>query len=282
MQNEPQALVMAPGTPDHRDLERAVALLVSPTLTARITSMVGKPLERLLEYVPAGLEKNLHRLVEGALGKAADAALWSLDNKPKEASPWLNKAYAAASGGVGGFFGFTGLAVELPVSTTILMRAVADVARSEGFDLGDLDTKRACIEVFALGGETEDDDQAETTYYAMRVFTAETVGFIAKELAAVASKEATSKMTSSQAGAWLALLIKKVASRFGIAITEKAAAQAVPLIGAASGAMINVMFAGFYQDMARGHFIVKRLEKKYGFDAVKQEFEAIRKRLPAA
>ncbi|SAI39028.1 EcsC protein family [Bordetella ansorpii] len=281
MQNETQVSAISPGTSDYRDLERAVSLLVSPTLTARITSMVGKPLERLLEYVPAGLEKNLNRLVEGALSKAADAALWSLDNKPRAASPWLNKAYAAASGGVGGFFGFTGLAVELPVSTTILMRAVADVARSEGFDLSELDTKRACIEVFALGGETEQDDQAETTYYAMRLFTTESVGFIAKELAAMASKEATGKMTSSQAGAWLALVIKKVASRFGIAITEKAAAQAVPLIGAAGGAAINVMFTGFYQDMARGHFIVKRLEKQYGFEVVKQEFENIRKRLSA-
>ncbi|SAI71330.1 EcsC protein family [Bordetella ansorpii] len=277
MQNPLPVLSLAPDTPDYRDLERAVALLVSPTLTARITSMVGKPLERLLEYVPDGWEKNLHKLVEGALSKAADAALWSLNNKPQEASPWWNKAYAAASGGVGGFFGFTGLAMELPVSTTILMRAVADVARSEGFDLSDIETKQACIEVFALGGETKQDDQAETTYYAMRVFTAETVGFIAKELAAMTSKEATSKVT----GAWLAALIKKVASRFGVVVTEKAAAQAIPLIGAAGGAAINVMFTGFYQDMARGHFIVKRLEKKYGFEAVKQAFEAVRKRSPA-
>ena len=94
MQNETPALAIGPGSPDHRDLERAVTLLVSPTLTARITGMVGKPLEHLLEYVPAGLEKNLNRLVEGALSKAADAALWPSSARP----PWMACRCTAGAG----------------------------------------------------------------------------------------------------------------------------------------------------------------------------------------
>lgn len=39
------------------------------------------------------------------------------------------------------------------------------------------------------------------------------------------------------------------------------AAQVVPVIGALTGATLNTMFTDYYQDMARGHFIVKRLEK---------------------
>nr|WP_283114711.1 EcsC family protein [Neisseria flavescens] len=38
---------------------------------------------------------------------------------------------------MGGFFGFSAIMVELPVSTTIMMRSILDVARSEGFDITD-------------------------------------------------------------------------------------------------------------------------------------------------
>ena len=73
----------------------------------------------------------------------------------------------------------------------------------------------------------------------------------------------------------LAGIIEKVAARFGIVITNKFAAQIVPVIGAATGATLNTFFTDFYQDMARGHFIVKRLEIKYGFDQVKSEYKKI-------
>lgn len=257
---------------DQRDLEKAADLLLSPTLTARISSVVGKPMDRILRHLPKGMESRLNNLVHAALNKAVDGALWTLKNKKQEASPRWNKAYAAVSGAAGGAFGLAGLAVELPVSTTILMRSVADIARSEGFDLDDIATKRACIEVFALGGENESDDEAETTYYAMRLFTAEVVNTTSKELASHMVKSAPAHLAK-----WLADLIQKVATRFGIVITEKVAAQAVPVVGAVSGALINVMFTDFYQDMARGHFTIKRLEGKYGYDAVKLEFEKIRK-----
>ena len=45
---------------------------------------------------------------------------------------------------------------------------------------------------------------------------------------------------------------------------EKAAAQAIPAIGAAGGAIINTIFMDHFQDMARGHFIVRKLERKHG------------------
>ncbi|HPY39625.1 MAG TPA: hypothetical protein PLM98_03820, partial [Thiolinea sp.] len=67
-----------------------------------------------------------------------------------------------------------------------------------------------------------------------------------------------------------------VASRFGVVITEKFAAQAVPIVGGVAGATLNVLFINFYQDMATGHFIIKRLEKKYGYAAVKREYNLIR------
>src|SRR5690606_39058927 len=82
---------------------------------------------------------------------------------------------AAATGGVGGFFGLSGLAVELPISTTIMMRSIADIARSEGESLSDPQTRLACLEVFALGGRSKADDGAESGYYVVRTALARAI-----------------------------------------------------------------------------------------------------------
>lgn len=265
---------------DQRDLEKAVNLLEQDTITEKMTQVVGKPIDYLMRKLPKGAEKQIHNLVEKALHKAADAALWSLDNEPnREASTKTNKLFAAISGAVGGAFGFAALAIELPISTTIMLRSVADVARSEGFDLDKVETKQACLEVFALGGPSEEDDAVDTAYYATRSFTAEAMQVLSKELAEIAAKQASANavknLTPTQTGKWFAALIEKIAARFGVVITEKAAAQAVPIIGAVAGATLNTMFTDYYQDMARGHFIIKRLEKKYGFELVKAEYTKI-------
>ncbi|EOT0781290.1 EcsC family protein [Escherichia coli] len=193
--------------------------------------------------------------------------------------PKTNKFFAAVSGAVGGTFGFSALAIELPLSTTIMLRSVADIARSEGFDLDKVETKQACLEVFALGGPSENDDAVDTAYYATRSFTAEAMQILSKELSEIATKKASvnaaMNLTPTQTGKWLATLIEKVATRFGIVITEKTAAQVVPVIGAFAGATLNIMFTDYYQDMARGHFIIKRLEKKYGSEFIKSEYMKI-------
>ena len=67
-------------------------------------------------------------------------------------------------------------------------------------------------------------------------------------------------------------LLSAIAARFGIVVSEEAAAKAIPIVGAASGSIINVLFINHFQDMARGHFIVRRLERKYGTDMVREEY----------
>ncbi|WP_127159675.1 EcsC family protein [Xanthomonas arboricola] len=265
---------------DYADLKKAVELLETPSITARISNLIGSPIEYFVAKLPKSASKKINGIVVAAMNKSASAALWSLENEPgRTSSTKINKLYAAASGAAGGAFGFFALGVELPIATTIMMRAVADVARSEGFDLDDFDTKQACIEVFALGGNSNSDDSADTGYYAVRGFTTQTMQALSKELAELATKQTTSglqRFTAEQSGKWLATLIEKVAARFGIVVTEKFAAQAVPIVGAVTGASINLLFTDFYQDMARGHFIVKRLENSYGFDDVKKEYQRIK------
>jgi hypothetical protein len=53
------------------------------------------------------------------------------------------------------------------------------------------------------------------------------------------------------------------------------AAEAMPILGAASGAAINVLFTRHFQELARGHFAVRRLERHYGPEAVRNAYEAL-------
>lgn len=271
---------------DWADLQRAVALLEAPTLTAKMANLVGLPLEFAVRKLPAAVSEKIHSVAEAALYKATQTALWSMDRQQpgKSASPRLHKLAAAASGALGGLGGLPALAVELPLSTTIIMRAVADIARSEGFDLNDFATRQACLEVFALGGNSGQDDASETGYYLARGFTSEVMRHLSAELAGTVASGGHGLMLGfapKEAGKWLAKLVEKVAARFGVVVTEKFAAQAVPIIGAVAGATLNTMFTDYYQDMARGHFIVKRLEQKYGFEPVRLAYFSLAKRIPA-
>jgi hypothetical protein len=71
----------------------------------------------------------------------------------------------------------------------------------------------------------------------------------------------------------IAQLIARVAQRLGVAVTDKAAAQLVPIAGAAGGAAVNALFIRHYQDVAAAHFTVRRLERAHGADAVRKAYE---------
>lgn len=270
---------------DLRDLERAVALVTTPSLTVRLTALVGSPLERAMAKLPAGAASRIRSAVEAALGRAVRVALWKMEDAPERAaSTRLHKAATAMSGAAGGFFGWTGLLVEIPVTTTLMMRAIADVARSEGFSIADPRTQQDCIAVFSMGGSSRADDAAETGYYAARAMIEEVAKAAGAALVAHAARRGAEQagqrivlrsLGAGEAGAMLAKLIEAVAARLGVVFTEKAAAQMVPIIGAAGGATINALFTDHFQDMARGHFIVRRLEDRYGQARIEAEFRRI-------
>jgi hypothetical protein len=67
-----------------------------------------------------------------------------------------------------------------------------------------------------------------------------------------------------------------VAERFGFAVSQKLAAQAVPVLGGIMGAVVNFAFIDHFQDTARGHFTIRALERKYGHESVRECFERIR------
>ena len=127
-----------------------------------------------------------------------------------------------------------------------MLRSIADIARGEGENIRLAKTQFACIEVFALGGSSQSDDDAETGYYVTRAMLAQAVSEAAKHLA--------QKGLAAEGAPAIVQLISKVATRFSVPVSQKFAAQAVPAIGAAGGAAINLVFINHFQDMARGHF----------------------------
>jgi EcsC protein family len=65
-----------------------------------------------------------------------------------------------------------------------------------------------------------------------------------------------------------------IAGRFGVVVTERSAASAVPLLGAVGGATVNVIFMNHFQRVANGHFVVRKLERLYGQSVVRQQYLA--------
>jgi hypothetical protein len=252
---------------DLADLKQAKKLLENPGLVAKLSNMLGSPVERGVKMLPGSWQRNVHKATEAALMKALDMAVTSLGERPRlKSQDNFHRMAAAASGAAGGALGLMALSWELPLSTTVMLRSIADIAASEGENPRHIDTKLACLTVFALGSEKDQrDNAAESGYFATRAALASAVSEASKYLA--------QKGMAKTGAPALVRLVTAIGGRFGVVVGEKAAAQAIPIIGAAGGAMINTVFIGHYQDMARGHFIVRRLEKIHGADPVRAAYE---------
>lgn len=246
---------------DEKDLRYAKDLLEHPSLAARVASSLGKPIEIGLGSLPAGASRMITAAAQRSLDAAASFAILSMDEKKRDSVNWGHKLAVAMTGAAGGMFGVAALAVELPLSTTIMLRSIADIARSEGEPIKTAESKLACIEVFALGGRLPSDDASESAYFAVRIA-------LATAMAEAAEHIAGRGLSGGMAPAMVRFL-SQVATRFGVPVSEKVVAQSLPVVGAAGGAILNTLFIDHFQDMARGHFIVRRLERKYGHQAVR-------------
>jgi hypothetical protein len=253
---------------DVRELEQAVRRLEYTSLAMRIAAAIGKPIEYGIKRLPDGGRAVIQKAARTAIEKCLDMAVKTLGREGTPASGAFHKWATGVSGAVGGFFGFAALAVELPVSTTVMLRSIAEIARAEGEDLAQPGARLECLGVFAFGGPSGEDDAAETGYYAVRAAMSRTL----QEAATFLSQRG---MAEGGAPA-VVRFVSQVASRFGVTISEKAAAQAVPVIGAVAGGAINIAFTDHFQQIARGHFTVRRLERAYGHDAVQAEYGRIK------
>lgn len=254
------------GADDARVLDEAVELLESATLPVRIAGLVAAPLGWSLGRLPASSADAIRRASEKAIRAALKAAVATVSvASPQSPSYRAHRIAAAAAGAAGGALGLPALALELPISTVIMLRSIAQIARAHGELIISAETQVAMVEVFALGGRLPEDDATPAGYYAVRAALAKAVSDAASWIA--------HRGLAEQSAPALIRLVSAVASRFGIVVSEKVAARAVPLIGALGGAAINWLFIDHFQSTAKGHFAVRRLERIYGPDILRAEYE---------
>ena len=255
--------------PDRNDLKTAATLLEGKSFAMTIAQKVGMPIESLMRLLPAGAQNSIAMGVNKALDQCLKAALSF--GQAHAATPASNQRHTiatAATGALGGFFGLPGLAFELPVTTTVMLHSIAEIARGQGEDLADPQAALACLEVFALGPEGVRNGAMESAYYATRAALAQ----VTRDAATYIAQKGMVK----EGAPVLISFVSKIGARFGLEVSEKAAAQLIPVAGAAGGLTLNILFMRHFQRLAEGHFIVRRLERKYGEAAVREEYEMLR------
>ena len=283
---------------EYVELCEAVRQLETQSVAMKVADRVGVPVEMLLHRLPknaqkaigAAVQKGLEQCLQIAMkvgpGTVANRALqpgvtsrpgivpFAVLPKPRAQRRRAHVAAAAMTGAVGGFFGLPGMLVELPFTTTLMLHSIVEIARAQGEDLSDPANALACLEVFALGpGGKREAEAIESAYYVSRAALAQ------------ATREATSfliqKGAAKEGAPALVSFLSRVAARFGLEVSEKVAAEMVPIAGALGGMTLNVMFSRHFQDVAEGHFTVRRLERKYGAEEVRVQYERARRLLPA-
>ena len=254
---------------DLADLKNAAAKLEGRSFAMTVASKVGMPVEALLRMLPVRTQGSIGGTVNTALERCLSVALrFGHSNRNSIRSRRAHTVSTAVTGAVGGFFGLPGLLVELPVTTTIMLHSIADIARSNGEDLSNAESALSCLEVLALGPEGLRGEALESAYYATRVGLAQ----VTRDAAAYVAQKGLTKEGAPALVSFLA----RVAARFGLEVSEKAAAQLIPVAGAAGGMALNVLFTNHFQRIAEGHFTVRRLERTYGSEVVRTHYELLR------
>ncbi|OUR95729.1 hypothetical protein A9Q84_14605 [Halobacteriovorax marinus] len=256
-------------------LLKAKVFLEEESVLIKISNILGKPLELLHQVLPENLETNItkyiHKSLTGALsiamktskedssGKTFDEAIKGTSSKRI-----LHNCLTATTGVLGGFFGEAGLIVELPITTTLIMRNIVEVGSQYEGLRSSPDFSLQCLEVFTLGSsKSSEDDALDSTYYSSRMAMSQVMRDGSQFIAANSAKvvlENAQKGTASP----ILTFITRVAAQFELVVTEKMLAEMIPVVGAVSGAALNVAFTDYYGKASKYHFGIIYLEEKYG------------------
>jgi hypothetical protein len=267
MPMEPQQESLEPA--DRVKLARAVTLLQQNSFITMLAHRAARPVNAIVAALPSFVGETVLNASKNAILQCLRIAL-----KPRKPRSFLGIAgnYPALASGiagaVGGFAGVAGLAVELPLTTVVMFQSITKIAAAEGEDLSRLEARLACLQVFALSADGRGPAALESGYYAAR----DTLAKSADEAASYVLRRSTSLET----GPAVVRFVSAIAPRFGLLVSQELAAAAIPIIGAATGGSLNIAFVQHFNNIARGHFAVRSLERKYGETRVREEFERIR------
>jgi hypothetical protein len=252
---------------DDAALKTAVRYLEGRNFAARLADYAGVPVHRMLGFLPKAVNRQISGLVRIAVMKGLEVAVDTLDDKPpRTPAIGFSSFLAGVTGGVSGLFGFGALAVELPMTTTLMLRAIAEIAQHQGEDLSTLEARLACLEVFAYGAKPHG-EAVDVGYYAARALISKYTHDIAALALERGAVDASAPVVAS--------FISEIVSRFGLVVSDKVAAGAVPVLGAIGGATVNMIFMDHFQRIAQGHFALRRLERIYGSANVRARYNEL-------
>lgn len=197
----------------------------------QVLNLIGSRAESLIDRLPRPVRDRLGDGTVAALQwamRAAQSSRGLVGDQPG----WMNTAVTTAMGAAGGFGGLPSAMAELPITTTILLRAIQGVAVQYDFDPSAQNVQFDCVEVFSAAGPLSRDDGAD-------------LAFISTRLAVT--------------GPTVQGVIARVAPRLATVLGQKLAAQTVPVLGAVAGAATNYAYTSYYQEIAHVHFGLRRL-----------------------
>lgn len=208
----------------------------------RLVTRLGGRLEDQLQLAPEGFREQLERTTAQALELSYGIASYAPDLGAR-----APMAAVVASGAAGGAGGIASALAELPVTVTLILTAIRAEARAAGFDPDDPSIRAECLRIFGAGSPLAQDDGVNTSFFTARL---------------------------TLTGQAVQNLIAKVAPRLAAALGQKLAAQAVPVLGAVSGAALNAAFLTYYRELARIRFGLLRLAQVHGAETVLAAFQA--------
>jgi hypothetical protein len=210
-----------------------------------LVNRMGGSMESQMAMIPPRIRTEIERVTEQALSTAyglAGQGAWLHDLGPR--APVIAAMATGAAGGAGGLA--TSVA-ELPVTITVILHAIRSAAIEAGYD-PDMPWVRAeCLKVFGAGSPLSQDDGVNTSFISARL-----------------------TITGSALQKIIAAIVPKLAAAMG----QKLVAQAVPVIGALSGAAMNAAYLGYYREVARIRFALLKLSERHGVEPVLTAFAA--------
>lgn len=205
-------------------------------LGMEMLASIGGSAQGLIDRLPGFVRKRLDSITLSALNRAFEAATHSR-RLVRDRGDWFNRLASTVSGAAGGMAGLPGALIELPLTVTMLLRAILEIAAEHGLDPESEEVRMEALRVFAAAGPMSEDDGTD-------------LGLLAAKL--------------SITGQTVQGIIARIAPKLAAVLGQKLAAQATPVFGAVAGASINFAFAGYYQEVARVHFGVLRLSRETG------------------
>ena len=268
-------------------VEHAVKVLERPSFLTKVSLYLGRPISYAAEQLPERVQRVIHKGVNQALTAGLRVAISSMNGDPEEegglvmasSRKWRHTFAVMGLGASSGFVGGWAMALELPITTTLMMRSIASMAHAAGFDPRDPRTALEILTVFAYGNRSAQREAGSDTAFLVQRAAFDVL--IRDGASFISGKTAAQVMAALEQGAAPKLieLLAKIGARMNIIAGEKFFAQSLPVIGAAGGAAINGLFNDHYSTVAYYAFGLKRLEQQYGEEKVRQAYDAAFQRI---